>query len=180
MSELFLNQTKILTSADIPSSYWNMFDGTADFSGKNWNSLEAYTDDSWKSPNGNQCRQRKGSRNGLSKNIYLYAGKNYTISVAAFVDRNSSNNHINIYGNNLDISQVISHSGQPILSLKDAPNDWITLHFTFTVPKNDIYYVRFESEDDQVNIHWADLMLNEGVVPLAWNYSLNDFKSKIK
>lgn len=163
----------------VPSSYWNMLDGTADFSGKNWRFLDSYTDDHWKSPNGNQCRQRKGNWNGLSKNIYLHTGKNYTISVAAFIDKNSSNDSIRIYGSNQDNSKTISYSSQRILSFKDAPNDWVRLHFTFTVPKNDTYYVRFESEDDQVNIHWADLMLNEGAVPLAWNYSLNDLKSHL-
>ena len=179
MSELFLNQTRILTSADIPSSYWNMFDGTADFSGNHWHGLDLYTDSNWASPVGNKCMQRRGSWGGLSKDIYLWTGKTYTISASVFVESNSSNDHINCYGGNLNNSTIISYSGSNIISLKDISNRWATIHFTFTVPQNDTYYVRFESENDQINIYWADLMLNDGAVPLNWNYSLNDIKSHL-
>jgi hypothetical protein len=167
---------KLLQRSDVPKSYWNMLDGTADFSG-NWRSLDQYTNSSWSSPAGNKCMQRKGNWNGLSKDIYLRAGKTYTISEAVFADSNSSSGHINWYGNNLDKSIVINYDGLNIISLKDISNRWATIHHTFTVSQSDTYYVRFESEDDQVNIYWADLMLNEGAVPLNWNYSLNDIKS---
>lgn len=178
MSEIFVNKQELLTSSNLPKSYWNMFDGTADFSG-NWHSIDQYTNSNWSSPAGNKCMQRKGNWNGLSKDIYLSGGKTYTISEAVFVDSNSSNGHINWYGSNLDSSISISNRGLNIISLKDISNRWTTIHYTFTVPQNGTYYVRFESEDDQVNIYWADLMLNEGVVPLNWNYSLNDIRSHL-
>ena len=179
MSEIFINKQELLTSLNAPKSYWNMFDGTADFSGENWNYLDQYTNDHWKSPNGNQCRQRKGDWCGLSKNIPLYAGRAYTISVAVFADKNTSNGFIHIYGTNSDNVKTINTSGQCIISLKDISNRWVTIHSTFTAPQDDTYYVRFESEDNQVNVHWADLMLNEGIVPLDWNYSLNDIRSHL-
>ena len=177
---IFIDKQELLTSSDIPKSYWNLFDGTADFSGKDWHFLNSYSNDpALKSPNGNQSMQRKGDWEGLSKNIYLYSGRIYTISEAVFVDKNTSNGHIHIYGNNLGNSKKITNYDSPLPCLKDIANRWVTIHFTFTVPQSDTYYVRFESENDQVNIHWADLMLNEGSVPLNWNYSLNDIKSRL-
>ncbi|NHL94363.1 hypothetical protein [Lactobacillus helveticus] len=175
--QFFCGGDKLLQRSDVPKSYWNMLDGTADFSG-NWHSLDQYTKSNWSSPAGNQCMQRKGNWSGLSKDIYLHTGT-YTMSEAVFADSNSSSGHINWYGNNSDNSKVIGYSGLNIVSLKDISNRWATIHFTFTVSQSDFYYVRFESEDDQVNIYWADLMLNEGAVPLNWNYSLNDIKSHL-
>ena len=178
---IFIDKQELLTSSDIPKSYWNLFDGTADFSGKDWHFLNSYSNDpALKSPNGNQSMQRKGNWKGLSKNIYLYSGRIYTISEAVFVDKNTSNGHIHIYGKNLGNSKKITNYDSPLPCLKDIANRWVTIHFTFTVPQSETYYVRFESENDQVNIHWADLMLNEGSVPLNWNYSLNDIKSRSK
>ena len=103
---IFIDKQELLTSSDIPKSYWNLFDGTADFSGKDWHFLNSYSNDpALKSPNGNQSMQRKGNWEGLSKNIYLYSGRIYTISEAVFVDKNTSNGHIHIYGNNLGNSK---------------------------------------------------------------------------
>ena len=172
-------QEKLLATNDIPTSYYNLYDGTADFSGTSWTTLDQYTNDEWVSPFGNQSRQRKGAWFGLSQLKELKAGQIYTISASVFVDTNSSpDEFIGVYGDDSK-GNIISSNTKPLLYLKNAPVGWITIKHTFTVPKNSTYKVRFESNGDQVNIHWADLMLNKGAVALDWNYSLNDLRSRL-
>lgn len=180
--QLILNDAKkqkVLTDFNMPTSPYNLFDGTADFSGTSWTTLDQYTNDKLVSPFGNQSRQRKGAWMGLSQLKDLKVGQIYTISASVFVDTNSSSDKfIGVYGDNSK-GNVISNNNKPLLYLKNAPVGWITIKHTFTVPKNSTYKVRFESNDDQVNIHWADLMLNKGAVALDWNYSLNDLRSRL-
>ena len=180
--QLILNDAKkqkVLTDYSVPISPYNLFDGTADFSGTSWTTLDQYTNDKWVSPFGNQSRQRKGAWLGLSQLKYLKAGPIYTISASVFVDANSSDDEfIGVYGDDSE-GNIISSNNKPLLYLKNAPVGWITIKHTFTVPKNSTYKVRFENNGDQVNIHWADLMLNKGAVALDWNYSLNDLRSRL-
>lgn len=176
--QIFVDKNKLLTSGDIPINYHNLYDGTADFSGENWTNLDAYTNDNWVSNFGNQSRQKKGSWLGLSKPMYLYANQFYTLSASVFVDENSSSGFIGFYGND-DQGNNSLPSGIAKLYFKDAPHSWVTVKQTFSVPKSGTYNVRFESNDDQVNIHWADLMLNKGSIALDWNYSLNDLRAKM-
>lgn len=175
--QIFVDKNKLLTSGDIPINYYNLYDGTADFSGENWANLDAYTNDNLVSNFGNQSRQRKGSWLGLSKPIHLNANQFYTLSASVFVDENSSSGFISFYGN--DYQGNNSLPGIAKLYFKDAPHSWVTVKQTFSVPKSGTYNVRFESNDDQVNIHWADLMLNKGSIALDWNYSLNDLRAKM-
>ena len=180
--QLILNDAKkqkVLTDSSVPISPYNLFDGTSDFSGTSWTNLDQYTNDKWVSPFGNQSRQRKGAWGGLSQLKDLKVGQIYTISASVFVDTNSSSDEfIGVYGDD-GKGNNISSNAKPLLYLKNLPADWITIKHTFTVPKNSTYKVRFESNSNQVNIHWADLMLNKGAVALDWNYSLNDLRSRL-
>lgn len=175
--QIFVDKNKLLTSGDIPINYHNLYDGTADFSGENWTNLDAYTNDNLVSNFGNQSRQRKGAWLGLSKPMYLNANQFYTLSASVFVDENSSSGFIGFYGNDDQGNNPLP--GIAKLYFKDAPHSWVTVKQTFSVPKSGTYNVRFESNDDQVNIHWADLMLNKGSIALDWNYSLNDLRAKM-
>lgn len=180
--QLILNDAKkqkVLTDSSVPISPYNLFDGTSDFSGTSWTNLDQYITDSRVSPFGNQSRQRKGAWWGLSQLKDLKVGQIYTISASVFVDTNSSSDEfIGVYGEDGKGNRISSNT-KPLLYLKNLPADWITIKHTFTVPKNSTYKVRFESNSDQVNIHWADLMLNKGAVALDWNYSLNDLRSRL-
>lgn len=180
--QLILNDVKkqkVLTDSSVPISPYNLFDGTSDFSGTSWTNLDQYTNDKLVSPFGNQSRQRKGAWWGLSQLKDLKVGQIYTISASVFVDTNSSSDKfIGVYGEDGKGNRISSNT-KPLLYLKNLPADWITIKHTFTVPKNSTYEVRFESNSDQVNIHWADLMLNKGAVALDWNYSLNDLRSRL-
>lgn len=182
MMQLILNDAKkqkVLTDSSVPISPYNLFDGTADFSGTSWTNLDHYITDGWISPIGNQSRQRKGAWWGLSQLKSLNVGQIYTISASIFVDTNSSSDEfIGVYGDDSK-GNIISGNTKPLLYLKNLPASWITIKHTFTVPKDSTYKVRFESNSDQVNIHWADLMLNKGAVALDWNYSLNDLRSRL-
>ena len=182
MMQLILNDAKkqkVLTDSSVPISPYNLFDGTSDFSGTSWTNLDQYITDSLVSPFGNQSRQRKGAWWGLSQLKDLKVGQIYTISASVFVDTNSSSDEfIGVYGED-GKGNIISSNTKPLLYLKNLPAEWITIKHTFTVPKNSTYKVRFESNSDQVNIHWADLMLNKGAVALDWNYSLNDLRSRL-
>lgn len=174
---IYIDQKQLLTEQDLPVNYWNLLDGTADFSGTRWNNLNNYTNDNWRSPIGNQSRQRRGNWLGLSQSINYQVNQVYTLSASVFIESNNSNGIIEIIGNG-SLGRI-NQNTQEVCPLKTLIEGWKTIEYQFTVPETGNYNVRFESSDESVTIHWADLMLNKGSIALDWNYSINDLKTKM-
>lgn len=171
-------QEKLLTDSDIPTSYYNLYDGTANFSG-DWNWISLYSVSSLVSPLGHKALKRAGAWQGLSKTITLQPNQVYTLSCNVYIEASERADYIGFYGS-VDNNKLSPENGKSVLATLQAPaNQWTRISKTFTVPTSDPFMVRFEAMDGVTTIHWADLMLNKGAVALDWNYSLNDLRSRL-
>lgn len=176
---IYLDKNKLLTTDDVPTSYYNLYDGTADFSG-DWNCINYYSASSLTSPLGHKALKKSGSWQGLSKSISMTKGQLYTLSCSLYIEKSPNKDTINLYGDNADRSIVIKNNAMLVVSdTQQVMGKWIRIHASFISPISDIMLVRFETESNSALIHWADLMLNKGAVALDWNYSLSDLKSKL-
>lgn len=174
MSELFLNQTRILTSADIPNSYWNLLDGTADFSNISNNTYEGNKDSDTKTPAGNISYHKHEAWNYPSYDYVIRKGKIYTFSFSVkFMEKMTGK--MTVYADSkFDVLR------QADIDMPNEPLDtWIRA--SYTIKSNiDGKIALGIASSVAGDAYVGDYMLNEGAWPLAWNYSLNDFKSKIK
>ena len=184
MMDLILNdrkkgkQEKLLTDSDIPTSYYNLYDGTADFSG-DWNWISLYSASSLVSPLGHKALKRIGAWQGLSKKFTFQPNQVYTLSCSVYIEASEKADYIGLYGS-ADNKKVSLENEKSVLATLQAPsNQWVRISKSFTVPTSDPFMVRFEAMDGVTTIHWADLMLNKGAVALDWNYSLNDLRSRL-
>lgn len=174
MAELFLNQTRILTSADIPSSYWNLLDGTADFSKISNTTYEGNKDSDTKTPAGNISYHKHQSWNYPAFDYMTQKGKIYTFSFSVKFMKKMSGIMVVYSDPRFDILK------QTDIDMPNEPlNTWIRT--SYTIKSNVDEKLPFGiSSSVAGDAYVGDYMLNEGAWPLAWNYSLNDFKSKIK
>lgn len=182
MSKLILKdengkQYPIADQDDIPTSYYNLYDGTTDFSG-DWNRKDAYSPSSLASPVGNKALKRQGAWQGLCKKTKFQPNQVYTLSCDVYIEASEKADYIGFYGS--ATNALSPENGESVLATLQAPaNQWVKISKSFTVPTSDLFEVRFEAMGGVTTIHWADLMLNKGSMALDWNYSLNDLRAKM-
>lgn len=174
MSELFLNQTRILTSADIPNSYWNLLDGTADFSKISNNVYDGEKHSDVKTPAGNMSFHKTQAWNYPTFDYMTQKGKIYTFSFSVKFMKKMSGKMVVYSDPKFDILK------QTDIDMPNEPLDtWIRP--SYTIKSNVDEEISFGLASSVAgDTYVGDYMLNEGAWPLAWNYSLNDFKNKME
>lgn len=176
---IFIDKKKLLTSDLIPSYVFNLWDNTMDFSGSNWLSDSNVTTSNLTDNFMNKTVLKTAAWDEISQNIYGYKGETYTLSCNVLVD-DSSKTVLHFYSNvkgNDGYSDIRTDSeNQTIANLPSK--QWIRISQTFKVTKDTVLQPRWENVNTS-NVYFGSFMLNRGSIPLPWNVSLNDLKSKL-
>lgn len=170
---LYVDKIKIPTQHDIPTNYWNLLDGTADFKNAFFNSGGSIKNDET-DPDGNKVFFKDSAWNFASISYNIEPGQIYTFSYWAKFD-NSVNGTMILYES--DNYKIIDNGLLSDLT-KIKPNTWIKNAIVFKALK--ATSLRFGlSPSVNVGTHVGSYMLSKGSIVLDWNYSLNDIKSKL-
>lgn len=173
MSEVYINKQQVLTSDMLPNSYWNLLDGTADFSNISNNTYDGNKDTQVKTPANNISFYKNKAWNYPLYNYSVQKNKVYTFSFSVkFMKK--INGEMIIYGDS-----KYSILKQVDLDLPNQPlNTWTRAYYTIKANiDGEIPFGVSASADGETYV--GDYMLNEGINPLNWNMSLNDLKSKL-
>lgn len=169
--QIFGGGDKLLQRSDVPKSYWNLLDGTADFSkiSNVVNEGEKHSD--VKTPTGNMSFHKTQAWNYPTLDYMIQKGKIYTFSFSVkFMTRMTG--AMTLYSN-----PGFSILRQTDIDMPNEPLDtWIRTSFTIKANINKKMSFGLSSSVDG-DTYVGDYMLNEGVCPLDWNYSLNDLRS---
>lgn len=174
---IYFDGKKLATEDMIPTSPWNLYDGTKDFSGNKWVSLDTWTKSEDTAPDDFIAYKKSGNWQGLSQNISVKKGEVYTLSANLFLSNDISPTTVIHFfaGQNSDYSATDKDSVIVIDSTQK--NQWIRKSITFTVQKDATIQPRFEKNEDQGTFSISKIMLNKGAIALDWSYSLNDLRN---
>ena len=169
---VYIDQLKLLTNHDLPTSYYNLLDGTADFSKAKKNGGEV---SSKITPYGNKSFHKTNAWDFPIFASQLEKGAIYTFSVNIFVEQNTEGVLKTWWSN--DVADTFDTAS---IDLKTVPtNTWIKFIAHFKSNNSGVYDEIGVHPDADTSIYVGDYMLNKGSIPLDWNYSLNDIKSKL-
>ena len=168
--EIYVNKNKLLTDSDIPTSYWNLIDGSTNFS----NIANGYgTKTDKKTPNNNVSFSKDTAWNYPRLNGQVESGTTYTFSYQLYISKNF-NGSMQLFPND---QYTILNNGYIDFNTV-AANQWIKNYCTFLSKVSGKICLGLSASADGL-CYVGDYMLNKGTVALDWNYSLNDIKSKL-
>lgn len=169
--QFFGGGEKLLQRSDVPKSYWNLLDGTADFSKINNAGIEGSIASDTKTPAGNISYHKNTAWNYPSFAYTVQKGKIYTFSFSVKFKK-KMNGAMAVYSD-----PKYSILRQTDIDMPNEPLDtWIRTYYT--LQSNIDGQIQFGiSSSVNGDVYVGDYMLNEGVCPLDWNYSLNDLRS---
>ena len=170
---VYVDRLKLLTNHDLPISYWNLLNGTSNFKEITNNTYEGQVSSDVITPSGNSsfvksrawnCPSIKGHI--IKNNIYTFSQLIYLGTPNAGVVRIYADSNFTVLENN-------------ILQLSEVPlNTWTKIYYVFKANvTTDIFFGLSPSKDSKYYV--GDYMLNRGSIPLEWNYSLDDFRTKM-
>lgn len=177
---IFIDKKQLLTSDMIPDYNFNLWDNTMDFSGSNWISDTNITTNNQTDNFMNKVVPRINAWDGISQKIYANEGETYTLSCNIWADDISKTKlsfHANVKGNDgySDERTQIENRNFEVLYSKQ----WVRISCSFKVLKSTALQPRFENQLDS-EVDFASFMMNRGSIPLPWNISINDLKSKME
>lgn len=169
--QIFGGGDKLLQRSDVPKSYWNLLDGTADFSKISNDVIEGKKDFDVKTPADNMSLHKTKAWNYPTINCVVQKGKIYTFSFSVKFKKKMTGQMIVYQGPKYSILR------QTDIDMPNEPLDtWIRTYYTIkSNVDEEISFGLSPSVDGDTYV--GDYMLNEGVCPLDWNYSLNDLRS---
>lgn len=170
---LYVDKIKIPTQHDIPTNYWNLLDGTADFKNAVFNFGGSIKNDET-DPDGNKVFFKDSAWNFAAISCNIEPDQIYTFSYWAKFDKSVSGKMIFYESDNYKIID----NGLLLDLTKIKPNTWIKNAIIFKALKATSLQLGL-SPTANVGTHVGSYMLNKGSMVLDWNYSLNDIKSKL-
>lgn len=176
---IFIDKKQLVTSDMIPNYNFNLWDNTMDFSGSKWITGSDVATTNWLDSFSNKVAFKTKAWDGLSQKIYGYKGETYTLSCNVFTDDSSKTKlhfYTNVKGNDGYHDARTNAEDQIVATLPS--NQWIRISQTFKVTQDTTLQPRWENSNDS-NVYFGSFMMNRGSIPLPWNISINDLKSKM-
>jgi len=172
---IYVNQRKLLEDTDTPKSYWNLVDGTADFSG-DWSNKNWMTDNKVITPCGNKALSKNTAWNSVCGKLEITQDHLYTFSYSIKFNSTEANNGVmKFYNDDLHRTQPLKDVA---VAINNAPrNQWLRVYVTFKALKSCTIYIGLGTSTN-ISFDIGDFMVNEGTIPLDWNYSLSDIRNK--
>lgn len=170
---VYVDQLKLLTSQDLPINYWNLLNGTSNFNKIANNTYEGQVSSDVVTPSGNNSFAKSRAWNCPAIKGHIIKDNIYTFSQLVYLSTSNAGN-VRVYAD--DNFTILKNK---VLQLSEVPlNTWTKAYYVFKANVTaDITFGLSPSKDGKYYV--GDYMLNKGSIPLDWNYSLADIRTKM-